>query len=155
MISISASPSRTGIFYSRVPSRNNAKWKKALEDIPTRPASPIDILDFHWATFGQPGVAVGDFNGAKSPSFLFKKKRLLSTYNSFHPATDEIDEIYATNGPGAPNLLFISTFPEIGRVRFRDITDEARVSATSRDSTGVCYGDLNGDGHIDLIVLGE
>lgn len=68
---------------------------------------------------------------------------------------DGVDDIFVTNGPGSANSLFLNTYPRTGRLRFTDVAVKAGVASTDHDSTGVCYGDLNGDGSIDLVVLSE
>lgn len=68
---------------------------------------------------------------------------------------DGVDDIYVTNGPGRANSLFINEFKTTGRLRFRDRAREMGIGAVEQDSTGVCYGDLDGDGGLDLVVLSE
>jgi hypothetical protein len=63
-------------------------------------------------------------------------------------------DIYVTNGPGGKNSLFQNQFAQTGVVTFVDVADRAGVTATSQDSTGVCFGDLDNDGYEDLYVLG-
>lgn len=120
-----------GLKYTRVPSRTHAAWQNTLKQSLTKPLPFLSAVHWPWATHGQPGVAVGDFNG------------------------DGIDDIYVTNGPGAANSLFINQLPSKGKLKFREVARRAGVESKSHDSTGVCYGDLNGDGRTDLVVLSE
>ena len=68
---------------------------------------------------------------------------------------DGFDDVYVTNGPGAPNSLFINQYPKTGKVEFSDVAKAAGVASTGQDSTGVCYGDLNNDGLLDFVVVSE
>ncbi len=80
---------------------------------------------------GGPGVALLDYDG------------------------DGDDDIYVTNGPGSANSLFRNLSVESGELGFRDVAGDAGVAATSQDSTGVCFGDTDNDGDVDLLVLGR
>lgn len=60
-----------------------------------------------------------------------------------------------TNGPNTPNSLFINQFPLTGNLTFVDEAIERGIHATDQDSTGVCYGDLTGNGRPDFVVLSE
>ena len=53
--------------YRRAKSRTNGPFISALERSLTKPLQIQDIIDMPWATSGQPGVAVGDFNEGKQP----------------------------------------------------------------------------------------
>lgn len=118
-------------FYRRTPSAIRARWLRTLRSSLTNPL-PVNITpSFPFATSGQPGVAVGDFNG------------------------DGFDDIYVTNGPNTPNSLFINQYPLTNVVSFRDAGRNSGAAATGQDSTGVCYGDLNRDGRNDLVVVSE
>jgi len=64
-------------------------------------------------------------------------------------------DLYATNGPGAPNGLFSNQLEETGELSFVDVAATAGVEAFDQDSTGVCFGDLDNDGDPDLYVLGR
>lgn len=121
----------TGLAYRRAVSRTNAGFIRVLENSLNEPF-PVELADdLPMSSFGQPGVAVGDFN------------------------EDGYDDIYVTNGPGRANSLFINQFPVTGKVQFRDEAKRAGVAARNQDSTGVCYGDLNNDGHLDIVVVSE
>jgi hypothetical protein len=63
-------------------------------------------------------------------------------------------DIYASNGGGAPNSLFSSQLQETGTLTFVDVAAAAGVEATEQDSSGVCFGDIDNDGDLDLYVLG-
>ncbi len=63
-------------------------------------------------------------------------------------------DLYVTNGPGAANSLFQSQYQQTGQLTFVDKAAAAGVEATSQDSQGVCFGDLDNDGDDDLYVLG-
>jgi hypothetical protein len=63
-------------------------------------------------------------------------------------------DIYVTNGPGKPNSLYSNQFMETGKVSFIDVAAAAGVTATSQDSSGVCFGDIDNDGFEDLYVTG-
>lgn len=69
------------------------------------------------------GVAVGDIN------------------------SDGLVDIYFARLDGPNNL-----YKNLGGYRFRDITDEAGVAHKGYNSTGVVFADVNGDGHLDLLV---
>jgi hypothetical protein len=64
-------------------------------------------------------------------------------------------DVYVTNGPGTPNSLFSNQLKENGELIFIDNAEEAGVTATLQDSRGVCYGDIDNDGDMDLLVLGD
>ena len=63
-------------------------------------------------------------------------------------------DIYATNGPGSANSLYSSQLADSGQMTFVDLGVAAGVDATSQDSSGVCFGDIDNDGDQDLYVLG-
>jgi len=80
---------------------------------------------------GAPGVALADFDG------------------------DGDLDIYVTNGVGAANALFSNQILDSGELTFVDIASAAGVTATGQDSSGVCAGDIDNDGDVDLYVLGR
>lgn len=126
-----ATDPRRGLRYRRSPSRTRPAWIRLLRSTLTSPIPPQRTPTFPWDVHGQPGVAVGDFNG------------------------DGLDDIYVTNGPGTPNSLFINQFARTGKLFFRDVAVNRGVAARQTDTTGVCYGDLNGDGKNDIVIVSE
>ena len=64
-------------------------------------------------------------------------------------------DIYVTNGPNKANSLYQNQLLESGAISFVDKGEMAGVDATSQDSTGVCYGDIDNDGDSDILVLGN
>jgi hypothetical protein len=69
------------------------------------------------------GVAIGDVDG------------------------DGLPDIYLTANQGS-NVLYRN----LGGWRFEDITAKARVAMAGRHSTGAVFADVDGDGHLDLLV---
>jgi hypothetical protein len=63
-------------------------------------------------------------------------------------------DIYVTNGPGSANSLFQNQLVQTSAMSFVDVGIAAGVAATSQDSSGACYGDIDNDGDEDLYVLG-
>jgi hypothetical protein len=80
---------------------------------------------------GAPGVALLDFDG------------------------DGDLDIYVTNGVDADNGLFSNQLLESGHLTFVDVASAAGVTANDQDSSGVCAGDIDNDGDVDLYVLGR
>ena len=64
-------------------------------------------------------------------------------------------DLYATNGPGAPNGLFRNRLRETGRLGFRDESESSGAAATDLDTNGACAGDFDNDGDADLYLLGR
>ena len=64
-------------------------------------------------------------------------------------------DIYVTNGPNKANSLYQNQLSETGAIGFIDKGETAGADATSQDSTGVCYGDIDNDGDTDILVLGN
>ena len=69
------------------------------------------------------GVALGDFNG------------------------DGLPDIYLCRLNG-PNALY----QNLGNWQFRNVTEHAGVTCNDQLSTGAVFADINGDGHLDLLV---
>jgi len=62
-------------------------------------------------------------------------------------------DIYVTNGPGTDNALYANQLHDSGKTTFIDVARKAGVTASSSESVGVCYGDIDNDGDLDLYVL--
>ncbi len=62
------------------------------------------------------------------------------------------------NGNGLPDIYFASLegpnklYKNLGNYRFVDITDKAGVAHEGYHSTGVVFADVNGNGHLDLLI---
>lgn len=119
----------TGIGYTRAPSTHEMAFDdfKRSKNLFTFP----ELQDWPLKGRGAPGVALFDING------------------------DGDLDIYVTNGPGKANSLFANQFVESGTVTFFDIARRTGLEATDQDSTGVCFGDTDNDGDIDIFVLGR
>ncbi len=121
--------SAVGVSFERVPSATLAV-AHALEARGTVTMADF-VGNYPIKGHGAPGVALLDYDG------------------------DGDLDIYATNGPDAPNSLFSSQLVETGHLTFVDVAAQAGVTATDQDSTGVCFGDIDNDGDEDLYVLGR
>ena len=84
---------------------------------------PDDIVAENRHYLNGSGVAVGDINGNGLVDIYFASLR-------------------------GPNRLY----KNLGNYRFEEITDEAGVAHDDFNSTGVVFADVNGNGHLDLIV---
>jgi hypothetical protein len=121
-----------GITYRRV----GTPGRLAVADALFNQLLPASVPVNTWAArtpqkaHGAPGVAVFDFDN------------------------DGDLDIYVTNGPGKANSLYSNQLKETGRVSFIDVAETAGVTATSQDSSGVCFGDLDNDAFQDLYVTG-
>ncbi|NEP00058.1 MAG: hypothetical protein F6K58_15530 [Symploca sp. SIO2E9] len=117
-----------GITYSRVesPSREAAYDELRQQEVITSQ----DLGGAPLNSEGLPGVAILDYDN------------------------DNDLDIYVTNGPGAPNSLYSNQLQETGEFTFVDVAQQAGVTATDQDSSGVVYGDIDNDGDQDLLVLG-
>ncbi|MEM6455245.1 MAG: CRTAC1 family protein [Acidobacteriota bacterium] len=125
-VDVAADPAR-GLHYRRAPSRTYAQ-RLALAEAPSI-VFPDDMLRFPHRWRGSPGVALIDVD-----------------------ADGDLD-LYVSNGPGRANSLFRSAWMEEERLRFDDVAASAGVAAIDHDSGGVCAGDTDNDGDVDLIVL--
>ena len=112
--------------------RTESPTELIFDQIKTQPLYTFnDVLQTPIKTRGVPGVALFDVE------------------------QDGDLDIYVTNGPGSSNSLFLNQLADSGVLTFWDAGSAAGVDATSQDSTGVCYGDLDNDGFQDLYVLGN
>jgi enediyne biosynthesis protein E4 len=84
---------------------------------------PVDEIDQNRILLNGSGVAAGDINGNGLP------------------------DLYFTNLFGDNKL-----YENLGGFRFRDITDETGVAHTGHLSTGTVFADVNGNGHLDLLI---
>jgi len=121
-----------GITFERAPSARIAVQQavEAREQIPFSEFRDVRAYGTPMKPHGAPGVALLDFD------------------------RDGDVDIYAPNGPGAPNSLYSNQLVETGSLTFVDVAAAAGVEATAQDTSGVCYGDLDNDGDDDLYVLG-
>jgi cytochrome c peroxidase len=139
LVDIAQDPARGLSEYRRVPSARNAIALAAQEASHTTPmvffdvfgSGTPDILSTPLRWRGMPGVAILDFDG------------------------DGDQDVFATNGPGAPNSLFANQQRETGVTRFVDRAQAAGVAATGTDNSGVCFGDIDNDGDHDLYVVAD
>jgi hypothetical protein len=118
----------SGLSYSRAPSARFATLEAIQAD------GLLDLI-FEYPQLpvkssGAPGVAVLDYDH------------------------DGDLDLYVTNGPGTPNSLFKNLFRETGVLQFQDVASAAGAALTSQDSNGVCFGDIENDGDLDLYVTG-
>ncbi|MEM6455827.1 MAG: CRTAC1 family protein [Acidobacteriota bacterium] len=118
----------SGLTYARVPSPRKANFD-ALKQQGTITGDEMPLIPNK--PHGAPGIALFD-----------------------HDRDGDLD-IYVTNGPGAANSLFSNQHAESGVVTFIDVGPTSGADATSQDSSGVCFGDIDNDGDHDLYVLGS
>ncbi len=64
-------------------------------------------------------------------------------------------DLFVTNGPGRGHSLYKNQYKETGSLSFVDVAAAAGVAAPDMDGTGACYGDIDNDGDVDLLVLGR
>ena len=63
------------------------------------------------------------------------------------------------DGDGRPDIFFCRTdgkcvlYRNLGNWKFEDITERAGVACDGRKAMGAVFADVNGDGHLDLLVL--
>ncbi len=122
-----------GITYAGAGSPARLAAAAAVEAMGKLPnATWRDTRANHWPmkAAGAPGVAILDYDN------------------------DGDQDIYVTNGAGAANSLYSNQLKETGAVTFVDVAAASGVTATDQDSSGVCFGDIDNDGDLDLYVLG-
>ncbi|MDN5216738.1 VCBS repeat-containing protein [Fulvivirgaceae bacterium BMA12] len=89
---------------------------------PIKESKDFNVLQYGYLYNGG-GVAIGDINNDQLPDIYF-------------------------SGNLVSNKLYLNQ----GNFKFRDITEEAGVSADDAWNTGVTMADVNGDGHLDIYV---
>lgn len=118
-----------GISYGRTPSARIANLEAIQAD------GFLHLVDEYPSLpvkqYGGPGVALLDFD------------------------SDGDLDIYVTNGPGTPNSLFQNRLKETGTLTFLDVAAAVGATLTDQDSNGVCFGDIENDGDLDLYVTGH
>ena len=67
---------------------------------------------------------------------------------------DGDQDIYVTNGPGTANSLFSNQYAQSNKLEFIDVSLRENADLSDMDSSGVCYGDIDNDGDLDIYVLG-
>lgn len=117
-----------GLSWRRAPSATKGNWD-AVKIKPFMAIKELNETPLKWR--GNPGVAILDYDN------------------------DGDLDVYVTNGPGRANSLFKNLFAETGQLKFVDVAVQAGIDATSQDSTGVCFGDIDNDGDEDVYVLGR
>ncbi|MEM8964220.1 MAG: CRTAC1 family protein [Acidobacteriota bacterium] len=106
-------------------------WEATLTDPINVVADPDFWVPFPLRSRGMPGMVAFDYDG------------------------DGDVDLYVSNGPGASNLLLANQLRETGTANFVDVTDAAGVALTDHDTNGVCAGDLDNDGDMELFAVGR
>ena len=121
-----------GITFERQPTDRQQEVDDIIADLPTPTAEFISVVrpNAPLNPRGVTGVALLDFDG------------------------DGDLDIYTINAAGTDNSLLSNQLAESGQMTFVDVGLAAGVAANSQDSSGVCFGDIDNDGHPDLYVLG-
>ncbi len=117
---------KSGISYERTPSATFAAWDAKKKDGVFYPWDSPENLPAN--AHGAPGIAIFDYD------------------------RDGDLDLYVSNGPGTANSLFSNQLVETGAATYVDVATAAGVDLTAIDSSGACYGDIDNDGDIDLIV---
>jgi enediyne biosynthesis protein E4 len=119
---------------------NGYRWR-AL-DVPRRGSPGFDLIDS-----SRSGVA---FVNTVSDSLLLQNRILAQGAGV---CLGDVD------GDGRPDIFLARTegssalYRNAGKLRFEDITTRANVAATGRHSSGCAFADVNGDGHLDLLLV--
>lgn len=118
----------SGLTYSRTPSARLSILEGFQEDglLNIR----VEYPNLPFKTYGAPGVAALDYDN------------------------DGDLDLYVTNGPGTPNSLFKNLLEETGTLEFQDVGQSSGAGLSDQDSNGVCFGDVENDGDLDLYVVG-
>ncbi|MEM1178591.1 MAG: CRTAC1 family protein [Acidobacteriota bacterium] len=131
----------------------------AFENLAEDPAMGLDYTRARSATYAQVDALqqqslVEPVEFASSLSLPHRAGGFPGVAMIDHDRDGDLD-IYATNGPGAANSLFVNQLVETGDLVFVDRGAESGAGAVDQDSNGVCFGDLDNDGDDDLVVLGR
>jgi len=125
------SPGSELALYARVGSTTVPEAEALHQQSLIEPIGPEDYFAGPMAPRGLPGAAVFDYD------------------------RDGDLDLYITNGSGAANSLFQNQLEQTGSLEFVDVGTTAGVDAADQDSFGACFGDLDNDGDLDLLVLGR
>lgn len=120
----------SGLKYRRIASPTKDVWDDLRKQGELKGYSSAELFAlFPPKPYGSPGVAIFDYDN------------------------DGDLDVYVTNGPKRPNSLFKNLLKETQKLVFKDVADEAGVALTAKDTSGVCYGDIDNDGWMDMYVL--
>ncbi len=105
----------------------------------------------------QPGLVLAE-NAALGIHFtnVLPQARMLENHNLLNGAGVAAGDF---DGDGLPDLFFCSLegksalYRNLGGWRFQDVTREAGIDTERMAATGALFGDLNGDGRPDLVVM--
>src|SRR6056297_621628 len=110
------------------------------------PDAASDEVGFSLLPSSQTGI---EFNNFLSEELMDDNRILM---NGSGVAAGDIDgdglvDLYFAKIDGPNNL-----YKNLGGFRFEDITEQAGVAHEGRYSTGVVFSDVNGNGHLDLLI---